>query len=180
MSLTNDRSPHVTSLDDAVETYRHGTPMPLSPDADAAAFAATLGDGGALASVVRLTARHPWFDGLAAMYAFDCSRWDSPAELVYCLPNQQPEGSGWDGTVLYIDFTAPEPGNYAIVAAVHGPNSVVHLRGPWGTIQKAMPAGQDHQLVGVSWSGSDELTFTLTFSGQWLGAISEVQIFERG
>ena len=134
---------------------------------------------GEIASVVRLTARAPWFDGMAALYAFACNRWDTPAELISCGPNQQPEGSGWDGTVVFVDFTAPEPGEYVIVVAVHGPQSVVQVRGPWGVIDRPMPAGQDHQLVGTTWSGAGELHFTITFFGRWLGVVSGVQIFEQ-
>lgn len=148
-------------------------------DAGAAAFAATLGDGGPLSSVVRLTPRIPWFEGLATISAFDCGRWDTPADLISCLPNRQPEGSGWDGTVLSIDFDAPEPAWYVIVVAVHGPNTIAHLRGPWETVRQEMPAGTDQQFIGASWGGDHKLQCTVTFSGPWLGAVSAVQIFTR-
>ena len=128
-------------------------------------------------SVVKLCARAPWFDGLAALYGFNVSRWDSPANLVYCVPNQAPPGS-WDGTVVYVDFTAPEAGEYAIVARYHGANAQVHLRGPWGIVSETMPAGQESDTVSATWSGAGELFFTLTFSGTWMGMVGEVQVFK--
>lgn len=178
MSPDTERTPGTIGPDAAIESHRRAEPMLKTPEADAAAFAATLVDG-EIASVVRLTARAPWFDGMAALYAFACNRWDTPAELISCGPNQQPEGSGWDGTVVFVDFTAPEPGEYVIVVAVHGPQSMVQVRGPWGAIDRPMPAGQDHQLVGTTWSGAGELHFSIAFSGRWLGAVSAVQIFEQ-
>jgi hypothetical protein len=32
--------------------------------------------------------------------------------------------------------------------------------------------------MGVTWTGNGPLWFTITFSGQWLGTVSAVQIFE--
>jgi hypothetical protein len=139
-------------------------------------FAATLGAGTPV-SVVRLSAREPWFDGLAALYCFNASRWDTPLDQVFCYPNQAPPGS-WDGTVVYVDFTPPDTETYSIVVSFGGPNAVAHLRGPWGVIDKTVPAGQDSDTVGVTWTGGEPLWFTITFSGQWVGMVSAVQILE--
>ena len=176
MSLRNDQSPEVVALDAAVEANRRAEAMqvPLE-DGLLAAGQAIFGDR-TVTSVVKLCARAPWFDDLAALYCFNASRWDTPANLVYCFPNQAPPGS-WNGTVVYVDFTAPEPGDYRIVARYHGPNAQVGLRGPWGIVSETMPSGQDNDLIVANWSGSGELFFTLTFSGQWIGMIGEVQIF---
>jgi hypothetical protein len=45
-------------------------------------------------------------------------------------------------------------------------------------VDKKVPAGQDSDMVGVTWTGGDPLWFTITFSGSWLGFVSAVQIFE--
>jgi hypothetical protein len=177
MSLRNDQSPEILALDAAVEANRTSTVVALPSGEDLAAHAATLGGGATPVSVLQLSPRFPWIAGVGALYAFHVSRWDTPADLVYCYPNQQPPGEGWDGTVLYVDFTAPEPEDYGIVARYHGQNAIVRLRGPWGVVQKTMPAGQQSDLVAATWSGSGDLFFTLTFSGQWLGSVSAVQIF---
>ncbi len=171
MSLRNDQSPEIADLDAAVEANRRVDPVALPLDDELLAEDATV------ASVVKLTARTPWFDGLAALYSFNTSRWDTPANLVYCIPNSAPAGS-WNGTVVYVDFIAPAAGDYRIVARYHGTNSQVRLRGPWGIVSETMPAGQETDVVSADWSGSGELFFTLSFSGQWLGSISAVQIFE--
>lgn len=175
MSL-DDQSPETLALDAAVEANRRGEAGGPVADQDLSAYVAS--GGAAAVSVVRLTPRNPWIDGVAAMYAFHASRWDTPANLVFCFPNQQPPGAGWDGTVLYVDFIPPAAGSYTIAAAFHGPNSIVHLRGPWGIINQSMPAGQDMDVVVAHWSGGNDLFFTLTFSGSWIGQISAVQIFE--
>ncbi len=177
MSLRNDQSPEVLALDAAVEANRRGDAVaPLVTDDLLAAAEAIAGDR-LITSVVKLSARAPWFDGLAALYCFNASRWDSPANLVYCFPNQAPPGS-WDGTVVYADFTAPEAGDYVVVARYHGPNAQVRMRGPWGIVSETMPAGQDHATVSVSWTGSGALFFTLTFAGTWMGMVGEVQVFK--
>lgn len=176
MSSHNDHSPENLALATAVEAHRTGSTAKSGVDIDLAAYAATLAESGDPNSVARLSARRPWLDGVAALYSFNGSRWDTPADLIYCYPNQQPPG-GWDGTVIYVDFTAPAAGDYLIVAAYHGINSIVHLRGPWGTIRKTMPAGLDDDLIAASWSGSGDIFFTLTFSESWVGQISAVQIF---
>ncbi len=177
MSLRNDQSPETMALDNVVEANRSGDPVLLPGDDDLLAAAKALAGNRSVVSVVKLCARAPWFDDLAALYCFNASRWDTPANLVYCFPNQAPTGS-WDGTVVYADFTAPEPGDYVIVARYHGPNAQVHLRGPWGTIDATMPTGQEHDLVITSWTGSGGLFFTLTFSGTWMGMVGEVQVFK--
>jgi len=66
-----------------------------------------------------------------------------------------------------------------IVVAVQGRSRFVQVRGPWGIIDQPMPAGKDHRLVGTTMVGRGGCNFTITFSGQWLGAVSEVQIFEQ-
>jgi hypothetical protein len=45
-------------------------------------------------------------------------------------------------------------------------------------VDKTVPAGQDGETLGASWTGGDPLWFTIAFSGQWLGMVSAVQIFE--
>lgn len=177
MSLRNDQSPEIMALDAAVENNRRAASAQLPLDDDLHIAAQAFAGQREITSVVKLCARAPWFDGLAALYGFNLSRWDTPANLVYCYPNQAPAGS-WDGTVVYIDFTAPEPGDYRIVARYHGANAKVRLRGPWGIVNETMPTGQDSDLVSASWSGSGDLFFTLTFAGSWLGMIGDVQIFQ--
>jgi hypothetical protein len=176
MSLRNDQSPEITALDALVEQHRRGEEVPLPDDETLKTFAATL-SAGTPVSVVRLSAREPWFDGLAALYCFNASRWDTPLDQVFCFPNQAPPGS-WDGTVVYVDFTPPANETYSIVVSFGGPNAVAHLRGPWGVVDKTVPAGQDSDMVGVTWTGGDPLWFTISFSGSWLGMVSAVQIFE--
>src|SRR4029079_6530954 len=97
MSLRNDQSPEVIALDAIPEQHRRGQEVSLLDEAALKAYATTLGAGTPVA-VVRLSAREPWLDGLAALYCFHASRWDTPADVVYCYPNQAPAGS-WDGTV---------------------------------------------------------------------------------
>ena len=175
MSLRNDQSPEIMALDAAVEANRRGDAVLFSVD-DELLLPELMAADRTVTSVVKLSARAPWFDGLAALYGFNVSRWDTPANLVYCFPNQAPPGS-WNGTVVYVDFTAPQPGDYRIMARYHGTNAQVRLRGPWGIVSETMPAGQDNDLIAASWSGSGELFFTLTFAGQWIGMVGEVQIF---
>jgi hypothetical protein len=148
--------------------------LPLEDDVLAAAE--TLAAGRTVVSVAKLCARAPWFDDLAAMYCFNASRWDTPANLVYCFPNQAPPGS-WNGTVVYLEFTAPQPGDYIIVARYHGTNAQVRFRGPWGILSETMPAGQDSGTIGTLWTGSGELFCTLTFAGSWMGMVGDVQVF---
>ncbi len=176
MSLRNDQSPEMMALDAAVENNRRGDAVQLPMENDLLAAAEAFAGGRTVVSVAKLCARAPWFDDLAALYCFNASRWDTPANLVYCFPNQAPAGS-WDGTVVYVDFTAPQPGDYVIVARYHGPNAQVHLRGPWGIMSETMPAGQDNDTLSVNWTGSGGLFFTLTFSGTWMGMIGDIQIF---
>ena len=176
MAFHSDLSPENLALAAAVEANRHGSSLESGIGLDLAAFATTVAGANIPKSIVRLSARHPWVDGVGTLYSFNASRWDTPADLIYCFPNQQPPG-GWDGTVIYVDFSAPAEGEYLIVAAYHGINSIVHLRGPWGTIQKAMPAGLDNDLIAATWSGSGDIFFTLTFSDSWIGQVSAVQIF---
>jgi hypothetical protein len=45
-------------------------------------------------------------------------------------------------------------------------------------VDKTVPAGQDGETLGATWTGGNPLWFTVTFSGQWLGMVSAVQIFE--
>lgn len=176
MSLRNDQSPEIIALDAIAEQHRRGEDVPLPDDETLKSFAATLGAGTPV-SVARLSARNPWIDDLAALYAFNASRWDTPADVVFCFPNQQPPG-GWDGTVVYVDFTAPENDTYSIVVSFGGPNAIAHLRGPWGIVNKIVPAGLASDTIGATWTGSGPLWFTITFSGQWLGLVSAVQIFK--
>jgi hypothetical protein len=176
MSLRNDQSPEVMALDAAVEANRRAESVRIPPAQELLDAAQAQAGDLTIASVVKLCARAPWFDDLAALYGFNVSRWDSPANLIYCFPNQAPPGS-WDGTVVYVDFTAPQPGDYRILARYHGPNAQVRLRGPWGIVSETMPSGQETDLVEASWSGSGELFFTLTFSGQWMGMVGDVEIF---
>lgn len=176
MSLRNDQSPEIVVLDAAVEANRRGDPVTLPLEGDLLTAAESLAGERTVVSVAKLCARAPWFDDLAALYCFNASRWDTPANLVYCFPNQAPPGS-WDGTVVYVDFTAPQPGDYVIVARYHGANAQVQLNGPWGIVNGTMPAGQDSGTVSTSWTGSGDLFFTLTFSGTWMGMIGDVQIF---
>jgi hypothetical protein len=176
MSLRNDQSPEITALDALAEQHRRGQEVALPDEAGLKAFAATL-SAGTPVSVVRLSARNPWIDDLAALYCFHASRWDTPADVVYCYPNQAPAGS-WDGTVVYVDFTPPDTETYSIVVSFGGPNAIVHVRGPWGVVDMTVPAGQDSDMVGVTWTGGDPLWFTISFSGSWLGMVSAVQIFE--
>lgn len=181
MSPRNDQTPEVMALDAAAEQHRRAVAVAPVNEETLRAVASTLGAGtlgaGTPVSVVRLSARAPWFDGLAALYCFNASRWDSPADQVYCAPNQAPAGS-WDGTVVYVDFTAPAVGTYQIVVSYGGKNAVTHVRGPWGVTSKSMPAGSESDTVGISWTGSGQLWFTISFSGQWMGMVSAVQIFE--
>lgn len=170
MSLRNDQSPEIVDLDAAVEANRSVESAPLAQEE-----LLPIGDA-LVTSVVKLTPRTPWFDGLAALYCFNASRWDTPANLIYCFPNQAPPGS-WNGTVVYVDFTAPAAADYRIVARYHGQNAQVRLRGPWGIVSETMPAGQDNDLIVANWSGSGALFFTLSFAGQWQGMIGAVQIF---
>ena len=176
MSLRNDQSPEVTALDEVVEANRRADTVQLPMEDDVLAAAEVLAGDRPIVSVAKLCARAPWFDDLAAMYGFNVSRWDTPANLVYCFPNQAPAGS-WDGTVVYIDFTAPQPGDYVIVARYHGTNAQVRFRGPWGIVNETMPAGQDFDTIGAVWSGSGELFCTLTFAGSWMGMVGDVQVF---
>ena len=94
MSLRNDQSPEINALDAFAEQHRRGEAVVLPDEEELKAFAATMAAGTPV-SVVRLSARNPWIDDLAALYCFNASRWDTPADLVYCFPNQAPAGS-WD------------------------------------------------------------------------------------
>lgn len=176
MSLRKDQSREIVALDAVAEEHRRALETFLPDGGSLKEFAVTLGAGTPV-SVVRLSAREPWFDGLAALYCFNASRWDTPADVVYCYPNQAPAGS-WDGTVVYVDFTPPASKTYSIVVSFGGPNAIAHLRGPWGVVDKTVPAGHESDTVGVSWTGDAPLWFTISFSGQWLGMVSAVQIFE--
>lgn len=176
MPFHSDLTPENLALSAAVEANRTGSASSPEIGIDLHAFAATVAGTGKADSVLRLSARHPWVEGVGALYSFNGSRWDTPVDLIYCYPNQQPPG-GWDGSVVYVDFSAPAVGEYLIVAAYHGINSIIHLHGPWGTIRKAMPHDLDDDLIAATWSGSGDIYFTLTFSGTWAGQISVVEIF---
>lgn len=176
MSLRNDQSPEIAALDAFVEANRKAEVIQIPAKGELKAFATTLAAGTPV-SVVKLSAREPWFDGLAALYCFNASRWDTPADLVYCFPNQAPAGS-WNGTVVYVDFTALHAGTYNIVVSFGGANAVAHLRGPWGVVNKIVPPGSSNDTMGAVWTGHGPLWFTVTFSGQWLGQVAAVQIFE--
>ena len=176
MSLRNDQSPEISALDAFVEEHRRSEAVSMPIEEAMKGVAATL-SAGTPVSVARLSARNPWIEDLAALYCFNASRWDTPADAIYCFPNQAPAGS-WDGTVVYVDFTPPDTETYSIVVSFGGPNAVAHLRGPWGVIDKTVPAGQESDTMGVTWTGSVPLWFTITFSGSWEGIVSAVQIFE--
>ncbi len=176
MSLRKDQSHEIIALDAVAAQHRHGQQAALPGDVNLKSYAAILHRGTPV-SVVRLSARAPWFDGLAALYCFNASRWDTPQDQIYCYPNQAPAG-GWDGTVVYVDFTPPAEKTYSIVVSFGGPNAIAHLRGPWGVVDKTVPAGQESATVGVLWTGDVPLWFTITFSGAWLGTVAAVQIFE--
>jgi len=103
MSPDTERTPGATGAVAAIEANRRGEPIRWAR-CRCGRVCRTLVDG-EIASVWAADgrARAPWFDGMAAMYALPVNRWGYPGGLISCGPNQQPEGAGWDGTVVYVD-----------------------------------------------------------------------------
>jgi hypothetical protein len=130
--------------------------------------------------VLELSARRPYAaNGL--MDVFMPGRWDATSDLVFMDPIVTGSEPGeWTGSVAYVEFHPSSPGEYLVLAHFTGYQITAHLHGPWGDNTAYSATTSDAGVVAAPWNAAagDDLFFTVTFTGDILGYIQSIQVYQ--
>jgi hypothetical protein len=132
------------------------------------------------APVLELSARRPYAaNGLVDV--FMPGRWDATSDLVFMdVIETGPEPGEWTGSVAYVKFQPPAPGEYLVLGHFTGYQITAHLNGPWGDNTAYSATTSDAGVVAALWNATagEDLFFTVTFTGDILGYIQSIEVYQ--
>jgi hypothetical protein len=129
--------------------------------------------------MLELTARHP-YDAAGLMDFYKPGRWDCTSDLVFMdVIVTGPEPGEWDGTVGYVQFTAPSADLYVVVTNFSGYQITMSQYGPWGVDSAYNATNATSASVLSLWSGAagEGLFFNVSCTGPIIGYLESIQIF---